>query len=96
MTWICEKLNLPDPEIEEAPDGNLIEMKAEKYVSHLLEKWRLPLSDIPEENFHEQNYVSRWGVEYCIDAMMEHAVMHPIRHEFQLRNLIISQQDNSK
>lgn len=96
MTWMCEKLNLPDPEIEETPEANLIESMAEKYVSHLLEKWRLPLADIPEEKFHEQTYVSRWGVEYCIDAMLEHAVMHPIRHEFQLRNLIINQNDYSK
>ena len=25
---------------------------------------------------------------YCIDAMLEHAVMHPIRHAFQLDELI--------
>jgi len=88
MTWMCDKLNLPDPEIEKTPGADLIEPKAEEYISHLLEKWRSPLADISEEAFHSPSFSSRWEVEYCIDAMLEHAVMHPIRHNFQLNNLI--------
>jgi len=93
MIWICKKLNLPDPEIEKEPEPELIEVKAEEYVSYLLEKWRLPLSEIPEDKFHSPAYTSNWGVEYCIDAMLEHAVMHSIRHEFQLKNLIENQKN---
>jgi len=88
MIWICKKLDLPDPEIEKEPEPELIEMKANEYVSHLIERWRLPLSEIPEDKFHSPTYTSNWGVEYCIDAMLEHAVMHPIRHEFQLKKLL--------
>lgn len=91
MTWICEKLNLPDPGIEKTPDLEVIEEKADAHLSHILEKWRVPLTEIPEERFHNPTYTSRWRVDYCIDAMLEHAVMHPIRHEFQLRNLIKEQ-----
>ncbi len=96
MTWMCDKLNLPDPEIEKTPKAEIIEAMANEYVSHLLEKWRLPLADITDDKFHTPTYISRWGVEYCIDAMLEHAAMHPIRHEFQLRNLITIQINNSK
>ncbi len=88
MTWICEKLDLPDPKIDNPPEINNIAKKADQYLLHLFEKWRLPLIEIEEEKFHSPTFKSRWGVEYCIDAMLEHAVMHPIRHEFQLRNLI--------
>jgi uncharacterized damage-inducible protein DinB len=91
ITWMCDKLNLPDPEIEKTPESEIIEDKVEGYVSHLLEKWCLPLSDIEEDKFYSPTYTSRWGVNYCIDAMLEHAVMHPIRHEFQLRHLITNQ-----
>jgi hypothetical protein len=91
MTWMCEKLDLPDPGIEKTPGTDLIENEAENYLSHLLEKWRLPLSDVPENKFIKTTYESRWGVAYCIDAMLEHAVMHPIRHAYQLNNLIIAQ-----
>jgi uncharacterized damage-inducible protein DinB len=88
MTWICEKLNLPDPNIYSPPKINEIEKNAERYLEHLIERWRLPLRNIPEELFLNKAYTSRWGTDYCIDAMLEHAVMHPIRHEYQLSNLL--------
>ena len=94
MTWMCEKLGLPDPEIEPTPEADEIETKADQYIAHLLEKWSLPLAAVPEEKFHSPVYKSRWGVDYCVDAMLEHAVMHPIRHEFQLNNLIIENKNN--
>lgn len=88
MVWICGKLELPDPEIKPAPEADKIESEADEYLTYLLEKWRLPLTDLPEEKFHLPTFKSNWDVDYCIDAMLEHAVMHPIRHEFQLKNLI--------
>ena len=88
MTWMCEKLNLADPEINPPPDLEIIENEADKYLTHLMERWRTPLADIPIEKFEHGTYTSRWGTDYCIDAMLEHAVMHPIRHEFQLRTLM--------
>ena len=96
MTWMCEKLNLPDPQIDQTPEPDQIESKADEYLSHLLEKWRSPLVEIPEEKFHSPTYKSRWGIYYCLDAMLEHAAMHPIRHEFQLINLIDKQKSNTQ
>ncbi len=91
MTWTCEKLNLPDPEIEKTPELDVIGIKVDEHLSHLLERWKLPLAEIEEKKFHSPTFKSRWGVEYCIDAMLEHAVMHPVRHEFQLKNLMDDQ-----
>ena len=88
MTWICDKLDLPDPEIEKVPEADIIASSVNEYLTHVLERWRIPLVEIAEDRFHSPTYTSRWGVDYCIDAMLEHAVMHPIRHGFQLRNLI--------
>jgi len=91
MVWCCEKLELPDPGIDNPPQAGAVEAEADKYLTHLLEKWKTPLALIEEEKFHTPSYKSRWGVDFCIDAMLEHAVMHPIRHEFQLKNLINEQ-----
>jgi hypothetical protein len=87
LTWICESLDLHDPEVDPAPEVGAVAEKTDAYVAHLHKRWLRPLRHIPEERFGEV-YESRWGVDYCIDAMMEHAVMHPIRHTFQLRNLL--------
>jgi uncharacterized damage-inducible protein DinB len=88
MVWICEMLELPDPQIRSTPQAGEIEAEAESYLEHLLEQWRRPLAEVPEERFYSPEYPSRWKVDYCIDAMLEHAVMHPIRHQFQLMELL--------
>jgi hypothetical protein len=90
IVWICQKLELPDPEIDPVPEIDLIERSAEEFLEHLLNRWQLPLRDVPEERFFDRTYTSNWDAEYCIEGMLEHAVVHPIRHEFQLANIIKS------
>jgi uncharacterized damage-inducible protein DinB len=84
MTWTCEVLDLPDPDIRPTPADDAIESAADAYLEHVLERWQGPLCDVAPERFEDQTYAARWGVKYSIDAMLEHAVMHPIRHSFQL------------
>ena len=88
MTWICEVLELPDPEIRPAPEAEVVEADAESYLEHVIERWRAPLAEVPEERFYRPAYTTRWNVDYCIDAMLEHAVMHPVRHRCQLEALL--------
>ena len=57
-------------------------------MEHVLERWRAPLREVPKERLETPEYASRWQTHYCIDSMLEHAVMHPIRHAFQLDELI--------
>ena len=90
ITWICQKLELSDPGIDPVPALEQIEHSADAFLAHLLERWELPLRDVPEERFFDRTYTSNWDVDYCIEGMLEHAIMHPIRHEFQLVNLIKS------
>ena len=88
MTWMCEVLELPDPEIRVPPEPSALSEEADDYVEHVLEKWRTPLQDIGDERLETPEYPSRWRTRYCIDAMLEHAVIHPIRHSFQLEELM--------
>ena len=92
IIWICKQLELPDPGIDPPPELDQVELSAGAFLEHLLERWDLPLRDVPEERFFDRTYTSNWDAEYCIEAMLEHAVMHPIRHEFQLKNLMQAQQ----
>jgi hypothetical protein len=96
ITWICQKLDLSDPGIDPVPELEYLEHSAEIFLEHLLQRWKLPLCDIPEERFFDRTYTSNWDVEYCIEGMLEHAVMHPIRHEYQLLNLIKAQEEKKK
>jgi hypothetical protein len=59
------------------------------YLEHVLERWRTgPLLEISDDQLETPEYPSLWQTRYSIDAMLEHAVMHPIRHAFQLDELI--------
>ena len=88
MVWMCEMLTLPDPGIRPAPDLAVLSAEAESYMEHVLERWIAPLQDVSDERLETPEYRSRWGTLYSIDAMLEHAVMHPIRHAFQLEELM--------
>ncbi len=88
LKWVCRQLELPDPLVEPVPGLEELEHAAEKYLEHVLERWHGPLVDVEEERFEPQTYAASWGTHYCIDAMLEHAVMHPVRHAFQLRQLM--------
>ena len=93
MVGICKNLRLPDPEIKPVPETNVIETEADGYLEHLLERWRLPLAEVTDERLEPPPEMYVPGMPYWIDAMLEHAVMHPIRHEFQLQNLVRQQAD---
>ncbi len=92
LVWICKNLELPDPDIRPTPGADTIEAEADGYLEHLLERWSLPLVDVEEEKLYNPEYASNGGTHHhCIDIMLEHAVMHPVRHTFQLRELLQSQ-----
>jgi hypothetical protein len=88
MTWMCEVLELPDPKIRALPEPAALSRDAASYMEHVLEQWRTPLLDVGDDRLLTPEYPARWKTKYCIDAMLQHAVMHPIRHAFQLEELM--------
>ncbi len=51
MTWLCEKLALPDPGINEVPEPDRMAREAETYLEDLLARWRVPLVDVEDSRF---------------------------------------------
>lgn len=91
LTWICEQLGLPRPDVVEYPAPAGFGSRAEAYLDEVLAAWEGPLQDVTEEFADTRVFTSRWGAPYTIDAMLEHAVMHPIRHAHQLERLLAEQ-----
>ena len=88
MVWMCEVLELSDPGIKSTPGVDRIEAEAEGYLKHVLECWRGPLEEVPGSKLEGDEYTSRWGESFTVDSMLEHAVMHPVRHGFQLQEMV--------
>ena len=87
LKWAAKVLELPDPGIDPVPSVEEIDAEAEAYLEHVLDRWWSPLRGVPEERF-EVAFPSNWGTPYSVDAMLEHAVAHPMRHAFQLEELM--------
>ena len=46
------------------------------------------LAALEDSEIEEPVYTSRWGQGYTIEQMLEHAVVHPMRHRVQLERLM--------
>ena len=86
MVWVCEVMALDDPGIEPVPDD--VAGGLDDYVAHLRDRWDRPLREVGQKEMDRPVYPSRWGTPYCVDAMLEHAVMHAIRHRLQLERIL--------
>ena len=87
ISWTADALELSPPVRPEFPGEDVIEAEADRLLDSILQAWRLQLSDLPLEAFVTGEHKAWWGTRYCVDAMLEHAVMHPLRHEWQLKKL---------
>ena len=82
MVRMCALLCLPDPQLEAVPPVEDVETQAEPSLERLLRWWRVPLAAVEDAAMEPEVYTP--GMCDWTDAMLEHAVTHPGRHNFQL------------
>ena len=89
LTWLCEVLGRPDPRVPDPPEAERVAAQGAAYLKVLAKAWEKHMSWMPGEvldSFDTHN--ARWGAPMTVEAMFEHAVVHPMRHRFQLEELI--------
>ena len=84
LVWSCEKLGLADPACPAIPAAGDVAERVDAYLEDLLARWREPFRGLPEDAFYKPQYETRWGIPYPVEALLEHAVVHPMRHRLQL------------
>jgi uncharacterized damage-inducible protein DinB len=88
LTWIGEQLGRPVTDVDPETDGSKIGPRAKEFMAGVLAAWRRHLPALEDKELEPATYKSRWGVQFSIEAMLEHAVVHPMRHRFQLEQLL--------
>ena len=88
LGWVRRQLGEAEPELEQRPPADELVRRSGDYLEEVLAAWRVALTGLTEERALQPTHAAPWGPQYCIDAMLEHAVMHPIRHTHQLRRLL--------
>lgn len=96
LTWLCEVLNRPDPGIPDPPPPERVAAEGAAYLKVLAKAWERHMAWMPGKVLDSFSvYHSRWGAPMTVEAMFEHAVAHPMRHRFQLEELIRSKRTAS-
>jgi hypothetical protein len=88
LTWIGECVERPVGDLDADADPLSIAAKGREFVDPVLVAWRRHLALLDDAELSPQVYKSRWGEDYNIEQMLEHAVVHPMRHRIQLERLM--------
>ncbi len=88
LTWIGECVKRPVADVD--PDGDLasIAQKGRAFMDQVLAAWRRHLAALEDAELAPATFKSRWGEDYNVEQMLEHAVVHPMRHRIQLERLM--------
>jgi hypothetical protein len=97
LTWLCEVLRRPDPAVPDPPEAESVATQGAAYLRTLDAAWRRHTAWMPQRVLYSNRvYQSRWGQPMTVEAMLEHALAHPMRHRFQLEELIERKASRSK
>jgi hypothetical protein len=88
MLWIREVLEQPVTDLELIRDPAVIMPRLDAFMEETLDGWRRHLAPLEDEQLAPKQYKSRWGEMLTIDQMLEHAVVHPMRHRIQLERIL--------
>ncbi len=84
--WFSIPKNSPERRIISNVDFSAEMDKMLAYTADTLEgKW-----DISDEEIMKVRIVSRWGFEYNIEQLLEHAIVHILRHRRQIEKFIFA------
>ncbi len=88
LTWIGDCVKRPVTDVD--PDTDLVSIatKGAAFKDAVLAGWRRHFALLETSELRPSQYKSRWGDEYSVEQMLEHAVVHPMRHRIQLERLM--------
>jgi uncharacterized damage-inducible protein DinB len=87
LTWIGEGVGRPVTDVDTETDPVKIAARGRAFMDEVLAAWRRHLAVLEDREMTVQRK-SRWGEDYTIEQMLEHAVVHPMRHRIQLERLM--------
>ncbi len=89
LTWLCEVLGRPEPKLADPPDADDVPAKAAAYLDVLERAWHKHAAWMTDRVLESKTvHTTRWGAPMTVEAMLEHAVAHPMRHRLQLEELV--------
>ncbi len=87
LTWIGDCVQRPVSDLDAEMDPVAIAGRSAAFMEEVLSGWRRHLASLEDRELVPVTHTSRWGEPYSIEQMLEHAIVHPMRHRIQLERL---------
>ena len=88
LTWIGDCVQRPVADVDHDDDVVSVAFKGRGFLDEVLAAWRRHLAALEDGELAPATYKSRWGEDYNVEQMLEHAIVHPMRHRIQLERLM--------
>ena len=90
LTRIGEWVGRAVSDVDASEDAYDIVTRAPEFANQLLAAYRRHLAEISDQEFEPQIHRARSGEHMSVEQLLEHAVVHPMRHRIQLERILES------
>ncbi|HEV2104821.1 MAG TPA: DinB family protein [Candidatus Eisenbacteria bacterium] len=88
LVRIGEWVSRPVTDVDTSQDPLEVVRRAQDFADHVLGAYRRHLSQVTTEELEPQSHKTRWGDLMSVEMLLEHAVVHPMRHRIQLERIL--------
>lgn len=90
MTRIGEWVGRPVNDVDDSRDPHDIAGRPAQFADDVLAGYRRHMAHITDQELEPQVHRARWGDLMSVENLLEHAVVHPMRHRIQLERILES------
>src|SRR5215831_12446206 len=88
LTRIGEWVGRPVTDVDASKDAYEIVKRAPEFADGVLGAYRRHLAEVTNQEAEKQDHRTRWGELMSVEMLLEHAVVHPMRHRIQLERIL--------
>jgi uncharacterized damage-inducible protein DinB len=88
LTRIGEWVGRPVNDVDDTQDPCDIAARSSSFAEDVFAAYRRHLAEITDQELEQQIHRTRWGELMSVENLLEHAVVHPMRHRIQLERIL--------
>src|SRR5262249_12771032 len=92
LTRIGEWAERPVTDVDAEKDAVAVVKRAPQFADEILAAYPRHLASVTTEELEPQKHRTRWGDLMSVEMLLEHAVVHPMRHRIQLERILAGAQ----
>lgn len=93
LVRIGEWVGRPVTDLDMTTDVAAIAARHEAFAVEVMAAYRRHLALVTTEELEPQKHRTRWGDLMSVEMLLEHAVVHPMRHGVQLERILAGEPD---